>query len=167
MYSNGTMTSLGTFGGLSSYAVGINKDGQVVGAFFTGGPVGQLAFLSSNGTTTTLGTLGGITTVANAINNAGQVVGLSTLSPNSTASHAFLYSHESLIDLNSLLDASGKGWTLEVATAINNNGQIVGFGVNPFGNSEAFLLTPVPIPGAVWLFGSGLLTLLGWRARTA
>jgi hypothetical protein len=48
-----------------------------------------------------------------------------------------------MIDLNSLLDSSGTGWILMQATAINNKGQIVGFGIDPLGHMGAFLLTPV------------------------
>jgi probable HAF family extracellular repeat protein len=111
-----------------------------------------------------LGTLG--YSQANGINTAGQVVGsASILVSGLPVTHAFLYKNGPLIDLNSLLDSSGTGWTLQGASAINNNGQIVGVGINPLGQSEGFLLKPVPLPGAVWLFGSGLLTLLGWRMR--
>lgn len=53
-----------------------------------------------------------------------------------------------MLDLNSLLKDSGSGWTLEVANAINDKGQIVGYGLNPLGQTEAFLLTPVPVSGA-------------------
>jgi hypothetical protein len=49
-------------------------------------------------------------------------------------------------DLNTLLDASGIGWSLREAFAINNAGQIVGLGRNPAGQDRGFLLTPVP-PG--------------------
>ena len=34
------------------------------------------------------------------------------------------------------------GWTLYEATAINNQGQIVGYGLNPAGQTSAYLLTP-------------------------
>jgi probable HAF family extracellular repeat protein len=43
-----------------------------------------------------------------------------------------------------------------VATAINDNGQIVGEGIDPGGNQEAFLLTPDPVPEPATL---GLLAL--------
>ena len=76
------------------------------------------------------------------------------------------------MDLASLLPA-GSGWTLlEQATAINNFGQIVGFGLLSNGQSSAFLMTPtgvpvspapVPLPPAAWLFVSGLLGLAGIR----
>ena len=56
------------------------------------------------------------------------------------------------------------------ASAINNNGWIVGVGNNPDGINDAFLLTPVPEPpagvlalwslAAIWIVGSriGLCT---------
>ena len=45
------------------------------------------------------------------------------------------------MDLNSLI-ATNSGWTLQSANAINDNGQIVGYGINPSGQMDAFLLTP-------------------------
>ena len=53
----------------------------------------------------------------------------------------FLYSNGAMTDLNSLIDPHS-GWTLETATAINDQGQIVGWGTNAVGQTEAFLLSP-------------------------
>jgi len=44
-------------------------------------------------------------------------------------------------DLSELIPA-GRGWTLEEATAINDQGQIVGAGLH-HGRKRAFLLTPI------------------------
>ena len=85
-----TLTDLGTLGGLTSSAYGINDDGQVVGDSYTSGGYDH-AFLYSGGTMHDLGTLGGIESQAYGINNSGQVVGCSMTSGN-TATHAFLYS---------------------------------------------------------------------------
>ena len=58
-------------------------------------------------------------------------------------SHAFVYTGGSLADLNDLL-APGHGWEyLTSADAINDNGQIVGYG-RIGGQFRAFLMTPVP-----------------------
>jgi len=46
-----------------------------------------------------------------------------------------------MIDLNTLIPA-GSGWTLQVGTAMNDNGQITGYGIIN-GELHAFLLTPV------------------------
>jgi len=53
------------------------------------------------------------------------------------------------------------------ATGINDNGQITGYGANALGQAHAFLLTPsaVPIPAAVWLFGSALAGFIGFNRR--
>ena len=45
-----------------------------------------------------------------------------------------------MLDLNNLIPANS-GWLLQQATAINDQGQIVGYGTLN-GQSEAFLLTP-------------------------
>ena len=58
LYRGGTRTDLGTLGGGTSAAYGINAAGQVVGESATSGP-GTHAFLYSGGTMTDLGTLGG------------------------------------------------------------------------------------------------------------
>lgn len=150
LYSNGVMTNLGTLGGTNSYANGINDSGQVVGYTDTG--TGSHAFLYSNGAMTDLGTLGGGSSNAYDINNNGQIVG-------DTNNGAFLYSNGAMTDLNTLLNP-GSVWTLSEARSINDLGQIAGNGFIA-GQVHAFLMspTPVPIPAAAWLFGSGLLGL--------
>lgn len=114
-----------------------------------------------------LGALGYAYSVADGINKNGQVVGSAF---NATGTdHAFLYSGGHMLDLTSLLP-SGSGWTLQDAYGINSLGQIVGDGVVN-GQEEAFLMTPVPLPSSAWLFGTGLILVLGavhrrgWRAR--
>jgi uncharacterized membrane protein len=61
------------------------------------------------------------------------------------------------------------GWMLARATDISADGRtIVGNGINPLGFQEAWLVqlpTAVPVPAAVWLFGSGLLGLIGLARR--
>ena len=39
------------------------------------------------------------------------------------------------------------GWSLEIARDINEAGQIMGCGISLTGQTRAFLLDPVPIPG--------------------
>ena len=137
LWSNGSMTDLGTLGGTHSFANGLNNSGQVVGhSWLPSG--GEDAFLWSGGRMTDLGTLGGSFSTAWAINDRSLIVG-SAATPSSGA-HAFLWTNGVMRDLNDLIPPDS-GWVLREARAINNNGQIVGTG--RFGSEErAFLLAP-------------------------
>src|SRR5206468_11369753 len=95
------------------------------------------AFLYQGGVMRDLGTLRGGYSIALGINNGGDVVGESDGS-------AFLYHNGVMIDLNTLVQPGGNLLRLELATGINDQGQIVGRGLflSPAGE-RAFLLTPV------------------------
>jgi len=165
LYSGGVMKDLGTLSGASSSrASGLNNNGQVVGES------GGKAFLYSNGVMTGLSTLPGWgTSNAFSINDQGQIVGAAYIWENNgpfiDQRHAVIVLDGVMTDLNSLIEP-GSQWILEEARDINNSGQIVGFGkLN--GQTRAFLVTPVPLPGAVWFFGSGLIALMAIRRRKA
>jgi probable HAF family extracellular repeat protein len=132
MWSNGTITDLGTLGGPQSSALAVNGNGQVTGWAQTASDALHV-FLWSNGTMTDLGTFG-MDAVGNAINDHGVIVG-------QNSSVAWIWSGGVFQDLNSLIPA-GSGFTLTSATAINDNGQIVANGINAGGQTHAFLLTP-------------------------
>jgi len=138
------------------FAFDINDRGQVVGRLTPGNAFAPFhAFSYQTGTTTDLGTLSpnNASSVSGAfgVNDSGMIVGFSadggavpgTLPINP---RAFVYSNGKMVDLNSLLPAGCAGWTLVVANAINDNGQIVGaayVGGYPNGVEHGFLLTPV------------------------
>ena len=46
-------------------------------------------------------------------------------------------------NLNDLLNSSAAGWTLTEAIDVSDSGHIIGRGINPFGQAESFLLTPL------------------------
>ncbi len=103
-----------------------------------------------------LGTLGGHSSNALDINNKGQIVGNSHILNGD--SHAFLYdSANGMLDLNDFIDPDS-GWVLTIAYGINDLGQIIGSGeIN--GQTHAFLMTPIPEPATILLFGLGGLVL--------
>ncbi len=116
---------------------------------------------------TDLGTLGGSSSYAYGINSSGQVVGwtdIGDISDGNRVEHAFLYSGLTMTDLNSLIDPSS-GWELDSAQAINDAGQIVGYGINGLGQEHAFLLTPTPEPSTLVLLGVAAIGLLGYAQR--
>lgn len=80
------------------------------------------------------------------INNSGQVVGF--FETDDGDYHAFLYTDkDGMVDLNTLLP-NGSGWELQLAHAISDNGQIVGWGVLN-GQRRAFLLTPAGLSNPI------------------
>jgi len=141
LWDGDAITDLGTLGGDSSIATGINDEGQIVGT--SGLEDGHSrAFLWEKDTLDNLGVLpeGGDSSYAADINSAGQVVG-SVEGYGDHGQVAFLWQNGDMIDLNTLIPADS-GWALLGAWAVNDAGQIVGFGIGPDGQS-IFLLKPV------------------------
>lgn len=168
LYSGGSLQDLGTLQApynYSSYALAVNDNGQVVGYSYASN-YAEHAFLYSGDSMTDLGTLAGETSSqANAINDSGLIVGQAY--SNSEPARAFLDCDGTMEDLNSLTSTSG--WLLINATGINDNGQICGYGVNPQGQTDAFILDPIetPEPSTLVLIAAGGIVLLGhtWRKQ--
>jgi|SRR5579871_1154275 len=146
---SGTVHPLGVLAsGDTSLATAINESDQVVGGANAtpGGPLH--AFLSnansSNRSLFDLGTLGGPGSIAYAINGLGQIVG--TAQAADGTSHAAFWQGDGTpaVDLAALLPVN-PGWTLTVATDINDGGAIVGSGTLG-GQTHAFLMLPGPAP---------------------
>jgi probable HAF family extracellular repeat protein len=117
LWTRGKVSDLGTFGGPSSRAFGINDRGQVVGDATTGG--GQThAFLWERDRIRDLGALAGDWSTAIGVNNRGQVIGNSMTSGGEV--RGILWQHGSMIDLGTL------GGVATYPSTINDKGEIVG-----------------------------------------
>src|SRR5262249_31068796 len=147
--TTGTMTGLGTLGGWSSYAAGLNAAGQVVGAANTADGL-QHAFLAQAGVMQDLGTLPGYEdgSWAEDVNASGQTVGGSEhieyyseyvcyydsegneycewVTSSTSYDRATLWQDGAAGDLNGGFPTATD--TLTRATAVNDAGQIVAGG---------------------------------------
>jgi probable HAF family extracellular repeat protein len=133
VYSNGTITDLGTFGGVYSEARGINSTSQIVGNYVTANGETR-AFLRSKGGTTDI--TSGNFTYARAINDLGQVVG------DAASYNGFVYENETMTNLGITT-----GTNVEVY-GINAHRQIVGG-------------DPYAVNGHAFLYDNGVTTDLG------
>ena len=149
-YANGVVTDLGALpGGTNSYAFGINAAGVVVGQSNESTNRQLHAVIYSGGTVLDIDPTGAgvFGSSATGINSAGVVVG------QNSAGRAFVYTAATgIVDLNTVvtnLAASGFDRLIS-ATAINDAGQIVGFGALAGGGTRfgAFRLDVSTIPAA-------------------
>lgn len=159
--AGGGMVDLGDLpGGMDwSMAYAVNEQGWIAGSGVTdygrGGAGVQHAVLwGPDGHMLDLGVLSKSydTSTALGINDRGEVIGTSSGRP-------FLWTASTgMLDVNTLVDG-GAGFLLTDVWAINDKGQIAGWGVNASGARQAFLLTeitPVPEPGSPLLLAAGL-----------
>jgi probable HAF family extracellular repeat protein len=155
--SSGGMQDLGSLAPdiHDTRANGINATGDIVGLSFPSNGVEHAFLWTENGGMKDLGDLpnGFDDSVALGVNASDEVVGYSTDS-------AFIWTNsDGMQNLEDLLGDSSAGWTLFQASAINDAGQIVGYGASPDGDIHAFLLTPVPEPASAALMAIGALLL--------
>ena len=128
--SNGTLTALGSLGGVGANSFGINALGDVVGySSLKAGNADAFLYTNSNGKMTDLGALPGseilpgfVSSEAVAVNNSDQIVGFSA---ENDGPHAFLYSSGHMNDLNTLSNVNHE---LLFSTDINASGEVVGLG---------------------------------------
>jgi probable HAF family extracellular repeat protein len=146
----GTVLDLGTLGGPQSYGHGLLvrhwpdphlNHVYVVGEseMPTGGYLGSHAFVYNRGTITDLGMPPGFVNArAYGINRRQEIVGYATDATGTF--HAMLWRRGRMYDLNTLVEPGSTCRSLLIAYAINDRGEIVGYGDCKGGG--AFKLTP-------------------------
>jgi probable HAF family extracellular repeat protein len=132
LFSNGTLSDIGTLGGVNTNAFAINDSAQITGSSVNS--VSQEhAFLFSGGSMSDLGTLTGDTfSSGHGINRSGQITGGSG---SNNVEHAVVFSNGAITDLGTLGGISSRG------IGINQSGQVTGFSLNSDGFSDAFLFS--------------------------
>jgi probable HAF family extracellular repeat protein len=145
LWQHGTPINLGSLGGVfGNIPFDINNRGQVVGQSDLPGDTRLHAFLWQDGVMTDLGSLSDAlpTSEAIGINNQGQVVGFSQDAAGDDASSvAVLWENGTITDLNTVIPAGSPLFLME-ALAINDRGEIAGFGRLANGDHRGFLLIP-------------------------
>jgi probable HAF family extracellular repeat protein len=134
LWQEGKMRDLGTLGGKTSAAEGINSRGEIVGCADTkardvNGEQIQHAFLWKRGKMHDLGTLGGPKSCASDINDRGEIVGWAdtrTEDPFSYAAHSKAH-HAFVLRKGQMTNLGTFGGLNSEANAINERGQIVGW----------------------------------------
>ena len=176
--ADGSVTDLGTLGGaVDDTAWSINNNGQIVGHSYLADNVTYRPVLwnDSSSAPVDLGTLAGTSEsigITSNINNLGQIVGYSNFDDADHSQYAVtLWEGGEIINLSNFFPANltADGWKmLPGVIDINDAGVVVGGLKNDgLGQYAIFQLTPttVPVPGAVWLFGSALAGLIGATRR--
>ncbi len=172
--SGGGMVGLGdlTGGSFRSFATGISADGSViVGGSDSASGFEAFRWTSGGGMVGLGGLTGGSFSNARGVSADGSVIvgGGDSASGN----EAFIWDETSnmMQSIRDGLIADGfdlTGWTeLRDALAVSADGMtVVGFGTHN-GTNEAFFarIAPVPVPAAIWLMGSALLGLAGFRRK--
>ena len=147
IWQHGRAINLGSLGGVTgNLAFDINNKGQVVGQSDLPGDTLHHAFLWQKGVMTDLGSLSDAlpTSQAIGINNQGQVVGFSqNAAAEDASSVAVLWENGTITDLNTVIPAGSSLFLME-ATAINDRGEIAGFGRLPNNPDDhrGFILIP-------------------------
>ena len=129
-----SVTNLGTLGGASSVALGINNFGEVVGYSETTAKQNH-AFLYLVGTSLLdLGTLGGPDSYASRISDSGVLVGHAAIPDGRMRAFIAVVGSSELFDLSSL-DVRLDG-PYSTTSGINRAGQVVGYTYTPGGSGD-------------------------------
>jgi uncharacterized membrane protein len=161
---NGATRSLGSFGGESGMATGVNANGQICGWSQTGDSVWKSEgfFVGSDDSlamATRISGLGGNLVFARALNDAGVVVG--DASDSNGRSHSFMWTTAGgTVKIGS--PPEGVNYTL--TRSVNNQNEVVGDGPSTAGPPEAWHWTQA---GGKRLLNALVTLPSGWSIRQA
>jgi probable HAF family extracellular repeat protein len=146
LWDKGSLGDLGTLGGAWSNAMALTESGDVLGTS-AASDGWQHAFRWSSGSMHDLGSIGSVSHHSKAeviaMNGLGWAVGTEANQGANSGGHAILWMPGAgVLDLNRRVDAR-LGWRLVEADAVNNSGEVAGFGYH-HGKPRAFLLVPRP-----------------------
>ena len=130
--------------GAGNFGCAINNRGIVAGQATLSDNKTWHPVLWEDGIVSDLGVLpGDLVGIAAGINNRGEVVGASVSAPGPATGNprAYVWQNGVMTDLNSLVPARSPLYLL-TAIAINDSGEIVGFGATDDGDLHGFLATP-------------------------
>ena len=146
--ANGTsFQSMSAFGSTFTRAIGINNAGEIVGSFSDA--TGGHGFLTSDRINyIAFNVPGGTTTWATGINGSGQIIG--DFSDGTGGLRGFFTSDRITYDILMVPDSFSTH-----LLGIDNHGNIVGQYLDSTGY-HGFIASPVPLPAALPLFGTGL-----------
>ena len=142
-WSGTSMTTLKSLGDGVDSATAISQSGLITGAGLSPVDAKFHAVVWSGATVTDLGLFGSAPTQGYGVNSCGTVVGEAVVSVVDEITEAVIWQGGGqAVALEALLPAA-HGWDLHIARAVNDAGQIVGYGFR-FGQSglRAFLMTP-------------------------
>lgn len=167
-------------GNARSETYGMNDDGSIiVGAYGISGQSRQAAYWTESGGWVGLGSMGYNSASASGVSDDGNMIigSASTFNPLTSTStgDAFLWDpvngmRSADLVLSTVFGLNLTGWDITSITGISGDGRfLAGSGIDPNGKTQAWMadLTPVPVPGAVWLFGSAIAGLSVFGRRKA
>jgi probable HAF family extracellular repeat protein len=169
-WQDGIMSGLGGFG---RAAFGVSADGSVIVGYGTS-DIGSEAFRWEGGTMIGLGDLAGgsFSSLARGVSADGSVV--VGVGGSDSGAEAFIWQEATgMLSLQSVLTAAGAdltGWHLRDAAAVSPDGlTVVGYGLNPSGQTEAWKATlgsnATPVPTPALLPGLAGMVIAAYRKR--